>query len=78
MAAAIGDYLGLSRAASAFATVTLFFAVGQAVGPSVAGVMAKTTGSFCMAYLLSGLLTGVAAVFAAVMPEPRALLRKEP
>jgi MFS family permease len=71
MAAAIGDYLGLSRAATSFATVTLFFAFGQSIGPAAAGMIAKMNNSFCTAYLLSALLTSVAALFAATLPSPR-------
>lgn len=70
MAAAIGDYLGLSRAATAFATVTIFFAVGQTIGPGVAGLIAGATGTFTGAYLLAALLTAIAAVFAATLPPP--------
>ena len=70
MAAAIGDYLGLSRAASAFATVTIFFALGQTIGPGLAGVIAKATGSFTNAYLLASLLTAAAAIFVATLPKP--------
>jgi MFS family permease len=70
MAAAIGDYLGLSRAASAFATITLFFAVGQAIGPAAAGVIAKHLGSFSLAYVCSALVTVLAALFAATLPAP--------
>ena len=68
MAAAIGDYLGLSRAATAFATVTIFFAFGQTIGPAGAGLIAAATGTFTTAYLLSALLTAVAALFAASLP----------
>ena len=70
MAAAIGDYLGLSRAATAFATVTIFFAVGQTIGPAGAGLIARTHGTFTTAYLLASLLTALAAVFAALLPHP--------
>jgi MFS family permease len=70
MAAAIGDYLGLARAATAFATVTIFFAAGQTVGPACAGVIAKATGSFTTAYKLAALLTGCASLFAALLPPP--------
>ena len=70
MAAAVGDYLGLSRAATAFATVTIFFAIGQAIGPAGAGLIARTHGSFTSAYLLASLLTALAAVFAALLPHP--------
>jgi MFS family permease len=70
MAAAVGDYLGISRAASAFATVTIFFAVGQTIGPAGAGLIARASGSFATAYLLASLLTASAAVFAMCLPRP--------
>jgi len=72
MAAAIGDYLGLARAATAFATVTIFFAVGQTIGPAAAGMIAGATGTFTTAYRLAALLTVCAAVFAATLPPPPA------
>ena len=68
MAAAVGDYLGLSRAAGAFATITIFFAAGQTVGPAMAGAIAKTSGSFSSAYLLAALITAVAMIFAIFLP----------
>lgn len=64
MAAAVAEYLGLARAASAFATVTLFFAAGQSVGPAVAGLLARSSGSFSNAYLLAALLTLLGGVLA--------------
>ena len=70
MAAAVGDYLGLNRAAGAFATITVFFAVGQTFGPALAGVIAKTTGSFSGAYLLAGVITASAMVYALLLPKP--------
>ena len=70
MAAAVGDYLGLNRAAVAFATITVFFAVGQTVGPGLAGVIAKTTGSFSGAYLLAGVITACAMIYALLLPKP--------
>lgn len=70
MAAAVGDYLGLSRAASAFATITIFFAVGQTVGPALAGVIARTSGSFTGAYLLAALITALAVAGALLLPKP--------
>jgi MFS family permease len=71
MAAAVGDYLGLSRAATAFATVTVFFAAGQTIGPATAGIIGKASGSFANAYLLAGLITAAAAVFALFLPRPQ-------
>ncbi len=70
MAAAVGDYLGVSRAAGAFATVTIFFAAGQTVGPALAGIIGKTYGGFSNAYLLAGLITSSAALFALSLPKP--------
>lgn len=72
MAAAIGDYLGLSRAATAFATVTIFFAAGQTIGPAGAGLIAGASGSFSSAYLAASAMTGCAAVLAALLPRPSA------
>jgi len=72
MAAAVGDYLGISRAATAFATVTIFFAVGQTIGPAGAGLIARASGSFTSAYLLASLLTACAAIFAVCLPRPSA------
>jgi len=46
--------------------VTLFFGIGQAVGPSVAGAIADATGSLAPALLLAGgvsLLGAVGAMF---------------
>jgi MFS family permease len=70
MAAAVGDYLGLARAASAFATITIFFAAGQTVGPALAGVIARSSGSFSSAYLLAAVITATAMIFALFLPQP--------
>ena len=72
MAAAVGDYLGKARAAAAFSIITLCFALGQTVGPAVAGLVAESTGSFAGCYLASALLTGVAVAWARFLPEPQA------
>lgn len=68
MAAAVGDYLPVSRAATAFSAITFFFAVGQTVGPGVAGVLAETSGTFLPSYLASAVLTGLAIVLTALLP----------
>ena len=70
MAAAVGDYLGFTRAAGAFATVTVFFAAGQTLGPALAGMIAKASGSFSGAYLMAALITAAAMVFALFLPRP--------
>ena len=72
MTAAVADYFGLLRAAATFAIVTLFFAIGQTLGPGCAGLMAKATGTFTTAYGLAALLTVCAAVGACFLPPPAA------
>lgn len=61
MAAACGDLLGPRLAPAALGFITLFFGIGQAAGPSVAGFLADTSGSFSSSFLLAG----VVAVFGA-------------
>lgn len=75
MAAAVGDYLGTARAAASFATITIFFAVGQTIGPAVAGLLARIYGSFAPAYLCAAAITCSAALFSLVLPLPR---RRDP
>jgi sugar phosphate permease len=59
VAAACGDCVGARLAPAAFGFVTLFFGLGQAAGPSVAGALADSMGSFAPAFLLAA---GVALV----------------
>lgn len=59
VAAACGDYVGGRLAPAALGMVTLCFAAGQAVAPSVAGYLADLTRSFAPALYLAA---GVAAL----------------
>ncbi|MDT8319581.1 MAG: MFS transporter [Xanthomonadales bacterium] len=70
MTAAVGDYLGAERAAAAFGTVTLFFGLGQIVGPGLAGVLADFTGSFAWSFALAAAMTALAVVLSAAMRRP--------
>ncbi|MDT8442870.1 MAG: MFS transporter [Desulfuromonadales bacterium] len=70
MAAAVGDYLGKARAAAAFSIITFCFAIGQTIGPAVAGIVAESTGTFTGSYLASAVLTGVAVVWTRFLPTP--------
>lgn len=54
VAAACGDILGPRLAPAGLGFVTLFFGIGQAVGPSVAGSLADVYHSLSPAMLLSG------------------------
>lgn len=64
MAATVADRLGPVRAATGFAIVTLFFAVGQVLGPIGAGELADLTGGFSLGYLITGGMTALAALLA--------------
>lgn len=70
MAAAVGDYLGLSRAAAAFSLLTFCFAIGQTLGPSGAGILGQALGGFAPAYLLSAASTALAALLTSLLPKP--------
>ena len=54
MAAICGDVLGPRLAPAGMGFITLFFGIGQAIGPSVAGAMADAVGSFTSPLLLAG------------------------
>jgi MFS family permease len=52
MAAAAGDTMGGRLAPAGLGFITLFFGVGQACGPGVAGFIKDATGSFTFAFVL--------------------------
>lgn len=70
MAAAVGDYLGKARAAAAFSIITFCFAIGQTIGPAIAGIIAEQSGTFTGSYLGSALLTAIAVSWAWFLPAP--------
>ncbi len=54
MAALCGDLFGARLAPAALGLITLVFGLGQAMGTSLAGVIADARGSFAPAFLLAG------------------------
>ncbi len=71
VAAACGDYLGSRMAPAALGFVTLFFGLGQAAGPSVAGALADATGSFGPAFLLAAGVAFLGGVGSLLLRPPR-------
>jgi sugar phosphate permease len=61
--AACGDYFGASMARG-LSVATLIFAIGQTLGPVIAGWIAGPSGIFTRAYLIAAVVTAAAAVFA--------------
>jgi len=53
MAAAAGDYVGPRLAPAGLGFITLFFGIGQAVGPFIGGKLADVTHSFLLPFLLA-------------------------
>lgn len=72
MAAACGDYVGARMAPAALGFMTLFFGLGQAAGPSVAGALADTTGSFGPAFLLASGVAFLGGAGSLLLRPPRA------
>lgn len=54
MAAAAGDYVGPRLAPAGLGFVTLFFGIGQALGPALGGYLADITASFKIPFLVAG------------------------
>lgn len=71
MAAAVGDYLGPTRAAKAFGFITLFFGMGQIIGPALAGFLADVTGTFRIAFGMCAAATLTAIILTFFLPRTR-------
>lgn len=57
LAAAAGDAVGPRLAPAGLGCITLFFGIGQAFGPAVAGYIRDVTGSFTGAFVLSAFVS---------------------
>jgi sugar phosphate permease len=54
MAATAGDFVGPRLAPAALGIVTLFFGIGQALGPALGGYIADVSHSFALSFLVAG------------------------
>jgi len=77
VAAACGDYVGDRLAPAALGFATLFFGLGQAAGPSVAGALADATGSFGPAFLVAAGVALLGGVGSLLLRSPRTAARNE-
>ncbi len=71
MAAAAGDYVGPRLAPAGLGFITLFFGIGQAIGPSVGGLLADMTGSFALAFTLASSVSVIGIVGSVTLRTPR-------
>ena len=62
MAATAGDYVGPRLAPAGLGFITLFFGIGQALGPAVGGYLADLTKSFTWPFLLATAVSLVGVV----------------
>jgi sugar phosphate permease len=67
MAAAAGDAVGGRLAPAGLGFITLFFGIGQALGPAIAGWIKDTTGTFTYAFILSAIVSLVGAAGSLVL-----------
>jgi MFS family permease len=71
MAAAVGDYFGARRAATAFGFVTFIFGLGQVSGPAIAGILAEKAGSFSSSFYMAAVFSVVAILLTVLLRKPK-------
>ncbi len=70
MAAAAGDYAGSRLAPAGLGFITLFFGIGQAIGPAVGGYLADITRSFLIPFLLASGVAFAGMFFSFYLKKP--------
>jgi len=71
MAAAAGDMVGPRLAPAGLGFITLFFGIGQALGPALGGYLADKTQSFTVPFLVAAGISFAGAVFSLFLKRPR-------
>lgn len=70
MAATAGDFVGPRLAPAGLGFVTLFFGIGQALGPLLGGYIADVTNSFTIPFLVAGGISLMGMVFSLFLKKP--------
>lgn len=70
MAAAAGDFVGPRLAPAGLGFITLFFGIGQALGPALGGYLADTSGSFTLPFVVAGVISLVGMVLSFYLKKP--------
>ncbi|MEW6173987.1 MAG: MFS transporter [Bacillota bacterium] len=70
-AAASGDYVGRRLAPAGLGFITLFFGIGQAIGPAVGGYIADHTHTFSWAFALAAAVSLIGLAGTLLLPRPR-------
>lgn len=72
MAAAAGDYVGPLYAPAGVGFITLFFGLGQALGPWLGGHLADLTGTFIHSFILAACVSLVGMATSLLLKKPAA------
>jgi MFS family permease len=70
MAAAAGDFVGPRLAPAGLGFITLFFGIGQALGPALGGYLADISGSFTLPFLMAGVISLIGMVLSLYLKKP--------
>jgi sugar phosphate permease len=70
MAAAAGDFVGPRLAPAGLGFITLFFGIGQALGPALGGYLADLSGSFTLPFLIAGVISLMGMVLSLYLRKP--------
>lgn len=70
MAAAAGDYVGPRLAPAGLGFITLFFGIGQSLGPAVGGLLKDATGTFVFSFILATSVSLVGLVGSLLLKKP--------
>jgi MFS family permease len=71
MAAAAGDFVGPRLAPAGLGFITLFFGIGQAVGPALGGYLADTSRTFTVPFLVAAGISFAGTVASLFLKKPR-------
>ena len=74
MAAAAGDFVGPRLAPAGLGFITLFFGIGQAIGPVLGGYLADTTQTFTIPFLVAAGISLTGTVFSLYLKKPETSL----
>lgn len=72
VAASAGDLVGPKLASTALGFVTLFFGIGQLLGPALGGFLADSTGSFRTAFAVAGCISLLGSTGSLLLKKPAA------
>ena len=70
MAAAAGDFVGPRLAPAGLGFITLFFGIGQSIGPALGGYLADVSNSFTIPFLIAGGISFVGMIFSFYLKKP--------